>query len=602
MKYQLKTLGECKLVDADGQTVACPQLAIVAIAFLASSERNIPRKELAAALWPQSEPEAASVNLRSLFKRTRAGLGDDVELFVFDGAQVSINREMIDCDFCLDVARLPWANAMRQLINAVASGFLRHAIDHNETLQTWAKLIEEKHLALLRSSLLTAQNPSDEHKPLIREAAVYLLEAFPEDEILRAKLGVSPSVPRSTVPTEPARNIDAIADNLIGEATAILPRLALIPPKSQGGDANKLLQIATMLLEDLTIEFCSSRVVSVVAPYTAEKLSNEPNKADFLRAHGVSYVLETRLSGQTLFTQLIYYPRDEIVWADRFELLESSIVENRNSLLAELLNRIDSAIEDNHRAYQSYKGQPQAYIDFLKGSNELRNLSLPSARRARRHFRETLRVQPHEPVALSAMARTFYLEWLYTARGDQELLSKAEEFSKAAINCDSSQSAGFRELGMTQIYQGKLDESLEALVQAEKLSPHHADGLYSLGDTLIHASMPETALQKLEKAMGYNPLCPDSYLWSAAGAHYLVGSFKESAQLISQMQDPTVADRLAAAAYAMSGDTRQARLRRKRAMEANPDFELEKWLALVPIKDKEQKELYREGLLKAGFV
>ena len=39
----------------------------------------------------------------------------------------------------------------------------------------------------------------------------------------------------------------------------------------------------------------------------------------------------------------------------------------------------------------------------------------------------------------------------------------------------------------------------------------------------------------------------------------------------------------------------------RRTMENFPDFETDKWLALIPIRDPAQREQYREGLRRAGF-
>jgi len=67
------------------------------------------------------------------------------------------------------------------------------------------------------------------------------------------------------------------------------------------------------------------------------------------------------------------------------------------------------------------------------------------------------------------------------------------------------------------------------------------------------------------------------------------------------MDDRTPADRVAAASSAMLGDVKKARLYMRRARETNPDFDLDRWLTLVPFKEAWQKEQYREALRKAGF-
>ncbi|RYE56224.1 MAG: hypothetical protein EOP18_04675 [Rhizobiaceae bacterium] len=190
---------------------------------------------------------------------------------------------------------------------------------------------------------------------------------------------------------------------------------------------------------------------------------------------------------------------------------------------------------------------------------------------------------------------------MLTARGDRSLLSQAEASARLAIKGNSELSSAYRELGVAKLYLGDVDESLEALDRAELLSPHFADAIYSYADTLVHASRPSEGLAKIEKAISLNPLAPDDYFWSAAGAAYFLGRFQEAIGYIDRMASPDSAHRLAAASWAMLGNTRKARIHRRKVYELNPHFDLELWLSILPVKEQWQKDFYREGLLRAGF-
>jgi hypothetical protein len=67
------------------------------------------------------------------------------------------------------------------------------------------------------------------------------------------------------------------------------------------------------------------------------------------------------------------------------------------------------------------------------------------------------------------------------------------------------------------------------------------------------------------------------------------------------MDDRAPADRLSAACWAMLGDTKNARIYMRKVRETNPDFDVDKWLSVVPFKEQWQKEQYREALRRAGF-
>ncbi|MNW15693.1 hypothetical protein D3C71_2142830 [compost metagenome] len=67
------------------------------------------------------------------------------------------------------------------------------------------------------------------------------------------------------------------------------------------------------------------------------------------------------------------------------------------------------------------------------------------------------------------------------------------------------------------------------------------------------------------------------------------------------MADPSLADRLSAANWAMLDQKDKARVFVRRVREANPNFDLETWLAAVPSKEQWHRDLYRDGLKRAGF-
>ncbi|MDY6963167.1 MAG: hypothetical protein SV862_14870, partial [Pseudomonadota bacterium] len=130
---------------------------------------------------------------------------------------------------------------------------------------------------------------------------------------------------------------------------------------------------------------------------------------------------------------------------------------------------------------------------------------------------------------------------------------------------------------------------------------HYADVAADYADTLVHASEPRRALEKIEKAIDLNPLSPDVYLWTAAGASYCLGEYEQALSYINRMADSGLANRLSAASWAMLGNQRRAKAFVRKTRETNPDFNVDTWLAAVPIKEQWQKDHYRDGLRKAGF-
>jgi DNA-binding SARP family transcriptional activator/TolB-like protein len=613
----LQTFGDLKLTDADGKAVQYPTKGLLTVAYLLTCKgHELGRRELAEFLWSDAEAELAGLNLRKLISRIRRIDSRHSEA-PLDMALTSVRlrKEIISSDLQILESAAPPLARLEMVSKLLQREFVGNLRLVTKPIESWAVRERQAHRLLLREALFQALPHAQgaEHFRIISGAGLQLLEKDPGDEQVRAVLhqlsgNMLPAEERPEKkagrPTIQVVTAAASAPMLPSvEAAAappsILPRLVLLPPNGQGSAAG--LALAGALIEDVTIELCALRNISIVAPHTAEQIRRDSNKAAIVARHSISYLLDTRLSGEGLYAQLIYFPTDEIIWADRFAMSSDTLPTQRRLIAHRLTSSVVKQLAQHEEARLGLEANPQAYHAYLVGSSLIGKLTLPHIRRARKAFRESLKYNPNFAPAFTGLARTFTSEWLVTAQGNEELLRLAEMNALEAIGRDGQSAGGHRELGVTKLYLGDVDESVSALSLAEELSPHFADVIYSHADTLVHASRPQDALTKIGKAISLNPIAPDTYLWCAAGACYFLERYEEALTYVEDMKDKTPAYRIAAASCAMIGDRKRAALYRHRAEAVNPVFDVEKWLSVVPIKEQWQKELYREGLLKAGF-
>lgn len=640
MPFRLLTLGSCRLEDHEGRNVPVSSAALVMLAYLSDRGAPVSRHELATLLWPGAD-HVAQTNLRSMLRRFVTACGDR------DDLPLIIGRE----DLEIPPAMLHWdldhldqgtdSERLKALSDAMSRGFLIKETARPGRLGQWISQTRLRLWEMLKQALLACHgsaergtSPAD-----IRRAALILLDAEPDDEVVRSVLESSirtakpvPSpVPElhctvseplafgtaaSLIRSGPSTIVSGLEDRLLAGSAArtkvagqikvsspvvaSLPRLALLPPETlEGSYANH--QVANALIEDLTIGLCASRSVRVVAPYTAQKFRASNDKAALLRRHEVHYALDTRRSGDWLFAQLVFLPADDVVWATRFKLDAMQTLQQRFVIAEAIQTSIIERMQGNDAPFENFKAGPEAYFAYLSGLHELSEVSLPALRRARKQFRSSVSHDRDFAPALAGLSRTLTLEWVLTAQGDDALLAEAERLARQAIETDGSSALAFKELGVSQLYRGRIDDSLAALQEAERLSPHYAEAIYSHGDSLTHASRPGLAIEKLKQAISLNPIAPDVYLWATAGACYFLEDYAQALSYVDRMQDKKPATRLAAACYAMLGDLKRARLHRLRFLKDNPSFDLDDWLAMVPHKEQWQTELYREGLDRAGF-
>nr|WP_205920958.1 MULTISPECIES: peptide antibiotic resistance protein [Rhizobium] len=612
----MQTFGDLRLIETNGDPVRYPIKGLLMMAHLyAGASHELSRYELAQFLWNDVESELARLNLRKLLSRIRETDGGRAEIpFDFTATTVRLNTQAVSSD--LDIFRAGGSPLER--LNAIAEltqrGFIGNIKPATKLIDAWIRAQRDAQALQLRQALLDAL--PDAQKPgaarSISGAALQILERDPNDEQVRALLhrlsgGSSLSerlpngdgharvqVKRSEAGGETTADIERVS-----QAPLILPRLVLLPPTSKHADAG--LALANALIEDVTIELCALRNISIVAPHTAGQIRRDSEKAAVVARHSIAYLLDTRLSEEGLFAQLVYFPTDEIIWANRFTMTPDILPRQRRLIAQQLTMSVARELAENEEERLRFEANPEAYHAYLVGSSLMSKLTLPHIRRARKAFKQSLSHKADFSPSFTGLARTFTSEWLVTAQGNNELLHLAEQNALRAIERDPASAAGHRELGVTKLYLGDVDASVAALDLAEQLSPHFADVIYSHADTLVHASRPGDALAKIRRAISLNPIAPDAYLWCAAGASFFLEQYEEAIAYVEAMKDKAPAHRIAAASCAMIGDRKRALFHRQRAESINPVFDVEKWLAIVPFKEDWQKKLYREGLLRAGF-
>ena len=639
MKFLLRTFGEIALLDGDEHQIKFPKKALLIIAYLLASDRkSVSRTNMARFLWGDGDLANSLTNLRKLVSRIKSRQSElNTEFLTFDDMDIylvtgSLKSDIFpaDADTSKDSIK-----SLARLIEALQSKFMERANCQTRAFIDWREGERKRHFAILKETLDAAVKLpiATGDVALIKEAALLLFEAEPQDiathrillkafdaeggleqlkriftqrkdlasswpALLRAssRSSISAAAPHSTAISEqdiPLRRISR------------LPRLALLPPAG-GSTDDVATMLASSLIEDITLGFSALHSLRVIAPYSAAQIGRQSgDQTTLFERYDINYVLESRLIGPkedpTLFTQLISLPGGKILWAKHFSFAKPDLARYKREISQEIVRISVAKVEHHELARIYFEPSPVAYHRYLVGLQYLDRPTLPNLTHARKELKAALRHSADFVPALGSLARTYSKEWRLTPRGEHQLLKSAEDFAERAISVRNDLSDGYRELGVAKLFLGSIDSSVEALEIAETLSPHNADIIADHADTLVHFSRPGLALEKIQRAMDLNPINPDVYLWIAARANYALNQFQTVLDYIGRMIDPRQADGLAAASWAMLGNQDEARALVRRVRENNPAFDVDEWLSLVPVKERWHKDLYREGLKKAGF-
>ncbi|WP_026790418.1 BTAD domain-containing putative transcriptional regulator [Pleomorphomonas oryzae] len=654
MAFGLKTFGETRLIGPGGQAAAFPDKGLLAIAFLGfRPSGRVSRTELASFLWGEGDDGGTKAlgNLRQLLSRIRQRQRElEVSFLDIESTDIALCRDTIGFDFeDLQPARSEDAIARLDAFLRIMSGqFLADMDSSSETGQLWLLERRDFWLAEFASALDDAAALlSHPNSASIKDAAARLIELDPYSDVAHQILMRVYAKERrlsqarliydrykqqlwselNTRPSEDMLRFARLLFNDEGRVTSVgqeltpelagsgtpepalsarpqLPRLLLLPPK-RAEEPHGWAPISG-LIEDITIGLSRIKTMAIVAPHTARRIAGMAiDEADRLKQFDVSYVLETRLHERNnetaLYATLVHVASDEVLWSERFRGHPDDFPDTYSELIARIVLETAGSIVRKELSKIRTVSNPTAYQNFLLGQHSLSVADLPGIRRARKFFRAALHDVSDYASAMAGLARTEHLEWLLTARGDEELLRLAETHARDAIRIGADDAGGYHQLGVAKLYQGHFFESMEAFLEAESRAPSHADLIADHADTLVHAADPILALDKIKRAIELNPLCPDLYWWTAAGANYCLEEYGEAIACIGRMADQANAGRLAAAAYAMLGDQRSARREMRRTLAIYPDFTVDDWLMKVPIREKWKRDMLRDGMRKAGF-
>jgi DNA-binding SARP family transcriptional activator/TolB-like protein len=662
MSGRLYLLGRPRAVTAGDLALHFPNKTYALAAYLlyAGDAAGVPRRAIAEFLWENAEPSVASANLRQLLVRIRdVERAHNVRLFEDDGQFVRLSRDhfTIDLDQLLELTRerlrvnvaglcdlytgdlladqdgeprfAQWARLRRtECREAFVASVCRQIeplpprADRTQLFRASRRLIEvdgynEVGPRTLMRLHAEAGRP-DLAKIVYRELKALLardlnVQVDPETQRLAAELD-APAGERTHLAAEP-RMIAAAARSAGAPNPAAEPRMSEPPARSSGVPKLAILMpppvasdvhaTACALIDDVTIGLCRFKGLTVVAPHTAWQLVEEAKQQDWFQRFNLDYVAESRLhqlGSEGVLAVKLYSARSrEIVWAEHFSFTPASSAQQYRELSLRLMLTLTSRVERAELARYDLAQHPTAYHWYLVGRQSLTALDLPSARRARQAFKAAIGLAPDFVPAISGLARTYQIEWLLLARGDGGLLAEAERLAARAIELDENDARGYRESGICHLYARHYEACLDAYARAEELNPQHADLIADHADALVHASDPDAALEKIERAIELNPLAPDSYWWTAGGANYLTGNYQASIAAIERMHNRTPALQLQAASHAMLGERDAAAQCVEQAREVHPEFSIAKWLQIVPFKDERHIRHYEAGLRQAGF-
>ncbi len=631
----------------DGISTALPQKAFVLAAVLQLSVgRRASRSWLATSMYEDAGQAGALANLRQLLSRIHDRQTEfGVDILSISRTEVRLVAAAPDLE--VDLATLDELEAPRtgselaRLVKLYRGDLLEGVSGCGEALDAWIRAqrvrLRERYGDLVLAGAATVGGVDGETAlRRLLDVDPYREDAWRSLIGLRAKghgiaaaqavfaemrcrfeaeLGTSPDGRTAGLLSELGRTIASATEADVPRSAAqvasqpepearqppSIPKLCVLMPVRAGvEDAH--VDLAEALVEDVVLGLCRLRSIAVIAPHTTRQLSRENPPKDLF---GARYVAETSVrsfgGGARLVVRLVRMVDRVTLWGEEFDLRAGDPGEHHRLLSRSIVTALADRVERMELARFESARQPDAYHLYLRGRSHLQVLDLPDLRRARKAFAQAAERAPEFVPALNGIARTFTLEWLLLSRTDREPLLEARRIATRAVEVDPFSGEAVRELASATLFLGGLDDAVDGLTRAERLAPHHADILADHANALTHCSDMLPALGRIEKAIELNPIPPDDYLWTAAGALFFLDDYEGALSHLERMKRRGPANRLTAACLARSGRRKEAAFYVARALEDQPNFRIDDWIATIPLRSKDHVAHYAGALSEAGF-
>lgn len=505
--------------------------------------------------------------------------------------------DLLDGFTAPDVAFQDWLTGERAALRDIACQIFERAVSQVANNGDWRQAVE-------LAKRLVGLDPYREssHRQLMelhaaagdRAAAIRQYQAC--ERLLRNELDVAPA--RETMDLLEKIRIRGTATRPSKAAPALLPPLpdhpsiAVLPFDNLSGEPEHAC-FGDGMAEDIIAGLSKFRWLFVIARNSSFTYKGRPiDIRQLARELGVRYVLEgsIRKGGDRIrvTAQLIDALAGNPIWSERYDrglddlfALQDEITE---TLVGAIAPEIDQA--ERQRAERYTPDSVDTWLMFQKGLTAYYDTTEHSLKAAVEILDDVCRRDPQFAQAHAFAADARHRQSIhFDVQGRPKLLAVANELARKAIELDSRDSIGYSIYARVLAFQGDHERATRFAEQGIELNPNDWMAHHALGYVLIVGGRFEAGLEALDNAQRLSPHSAFSagVLSMRAGALIALRRFDEAAMVAElgiEVTHPRPSTFLyLAAAHALLGRIDQARTVLRKLQELHPNYSA---VALTP--------------------
>jgi tetratricopeptide (TPR) repeat protein len=313
-----------------------------------------------------------------------------------------------------------------------------------------------------------------------------------------------------------------------------------------------------------------------------------------------------RISGQ-----LIDVATGAHLWADRFDSALSDIFDLQDQVTASVVGAILPKLEqaEIERAGRKPTENLDAYDYYLRGMASLHRGTREAVEEALRLFYGAIERDRDFASALGMTAWCYALrKWNGWIADPAQEITECAGLARRAVTLGKDDSVALSTGGFALAFcLGEVHDGAAFINRALALNPNLATAWHFGGWVSVWLGEPQTAIDRVERAMRLSPLDPFAYLaqGSVALAHFAAGHYEEALswaqRSIRERPNFLPSIRIFAASCAMAGRQEDAEKAIARLRELNPTFRLSDVKDLYRASHPEDLARYEAALRKAGL-
>jgi adenylate cyclase len=394
------------------------------------------------------------------------------------------------------------------------------------------------------------------------------------------------------------------------------PSIAVLPFQNLSGDPEQE-YFADGMVEDIITALSRMRWLFVIARNSSFTYKGRAvDEKQVARQLGVRYLLEgsvrkaarrIRIAGQ-----LIDGSTGVHLWADRLEGALEDVFDLQDQVTASVVGAIAPRLEqaEIERSKRKQTENLDAYDYYLRGMACHYQETRESTSEALRMFQRAIELDPNFAAAHGMAARCYGLRKLnsWTTDRGQEIAEAARLARRAgALGRDDATALAAAGFALAYVV-GDLDDGAAFIERALALNPNLASAWYFSGWTRIWLGDPDSAVERVARAMRLSPLDPliDRMQGVTSAAHLFCGRYDEALswaeRALRASPVPALALPAAIASNALTGRMEEARKLLTRLRQVAPELRLSNLRDMLgPYRRPEYLARYEEGLRKAGL-